>query len=158
MMVDAIETLLRDERWLVLQRGRKTQLLTLGQCYPVISLVRRTKANEFRESLRRLCFSKHLCWWDVTAKIDPLCFYKAHPLVKTEIEYSKAPMPVLHSARFFKMYTAQSWERIRKNKFDAHLLYLRAPELNGNFNLFDVLFGPITFEQHVQTFVENDAE
>jgi hypothetical protein len=50
-------------------------------------------------------------------------------------------MPVLHSASFFKMYAPQNWAAIRQSKLDAHFLYLRAPELAGNFNLLDVLYG-----------------
>jgi hypothetical protein len=149
MMVGAVDALLQDPRWQALHQGRKTKVLTLGQCYPFIAMVPRSKAQLFKEALQRLSFHANLLWWDVTAKIDPLCFYRAHPLVKTDVDHSKAPMPVLHSASFFKMYTPQSWVLIRQNKLDAHFLYLRAPELAGNFNLFDVLYGPNWFEHHV---------
>lgn len=149
MMVGAVDALLQDPRWQALQHGRKTKMLTLGQCYPFIAMVPRAKAQLFKDALKRLSFNANLLWWDVTAKIDPLCFYRAHPLVKTDIDHSKALMPVLHSASFFKMYTPQSWAVIRKNKLDAHFLYLRAPELAGNFNLFEVLYGPNLFEHHV---------
>ena len=149
MMVSAVDALLQDPRWQALQQGRKTKVLTLGQCYPFIAMVPRPKALLFKEALQRLSFHANLLWWDVTAKIDPLCFYRAHPLVKTDVDYSKALMPLLHSASFFKMYTPESWALIRQNKLDAHFLYLRAPELAGNFNLFDVLYGPNWFEHHL---------
>jgi hypothetical protein len=149
MMVGVVDALLQDLRWQAMQQGSKTKVLTLGQCYPFIAMVPRPKAQLFKEALRRLSFHANLLWWDVTAKIDPLCFYRAHPLVKTDVEYAKALMPALHSASFFKMYTSQSWAVIRQNKLDAHFLYLRAPELAGNFNLFDVLYGPNWFEHHV---------
>ncbi len=149
MMVSAVDALLQDPRWQALQHGRKTKVLTLGQCYPFIAMVSRPKAQLFKEALQRLSFQANLLWWDVTAKIDPLCFYRAHPLVKTDVDHSKALMPVLHSASFFKMYTPQSWAVIRQNKLHAHFLYLRTPELAGNFNLFDVLYGPNWFEHHV---------
>ena len=151
MMVGAVDALLQDPRWQALQNGRKTKVLTLGQCYPFIAMVPRPKAQLFKEALHRLSFHPHLLWWDVTAKIDPLCFYRAHPLAKTDVDYSKALMPALNSASFFKMYTPQSWALIRQNKLDAHFLYLRAPELAGNFNLFDVLYGPKLFERHIET-------
>jgi hypothetical protein len=149
MMVGAVDALLQDPRWQALQQGQKTKVLTLGQCYPFIAMVPRNKAQLFKEALQRLSFHTNLLWWDVTAKIDPLCFYRAHPLVKTDVDHSKALMPVLHSASFFKMYTPQNWALIRQNKLDAHFLYLRAPELAGNFNLFDVLYGPNWFEHHL---------
>ena len=150
MMVGVVDALLQDPRWQALQQGRKTKVLTLGQCYPFIAMVPRPKAQLFKEALQRLSFHPHLLWWDVTAKIDPLCFYRAHPLVKTDIDHSKALMPVLHSASFFKMYTPQSWTSIRQSRLDAHFLYLRAPELAGNFNLLDMLYGPKLFEQHIK--------
>ncbi len=149
MMVGAVDALLQDPRWQALQQRRKTKVLTLGQCYPFIAMVPRPKAKLFKEALQRLSFHANLLWWDVTAKIDPLCFYRAHPLVKTNVDHSKALMPVLHSASFFKMSSPQSWAAIRQNKLDAHFLYLRAPELAGNFNLFDVLYGSNWFEHHV---------
>jgi len=150
MIVGAVEALLQDPRWQALQQGKKTNVLTLGQCYPFIAMVPRPKARLFKEALQRLSINADLLWWDVTAKIDPLCFYRAHPLIKTDVDHSKALMPVLHSASFFKMYTPQSWAAIRQNKLDAHFLYLRAPELAGNFNLLDVLYGPNWFEQHIE--------
>lgn len=150
MMVGAVDALLQDPRWQALKEGQKTKVLTLGQCYPFIAMVARPKAQLFKEALQRLSFHKHLLWWDVTAKIDPLCFYLAHPLVQTDVDHSKALMPVLHSASFFKMYTPQSWAVIRENKLNAHFLYLRAPELAGNFNLFDVLYGPKLLEEHIE--------
>jgi hypothetical protein len=150
MMVGVVDALLQDPRWQALQQGRKTKVITLGQCYPFIAMVPRPKAQLFKEALQRLSFHPHLLWWDVTAKIDPLCFYRAHPLVKTDIDHSKALMPLLHSASFFKMYTPQSWTSIRQSRLDAHFLYLRAPELAGNFNLLDVLYGSKLFEQHIK--------
>jgi hypothetical protein len=113
-------------------------------------MVPRPKAQLFKEALQRLSFHPHLLWWDVTAKIDPLCFYRAHPLAKTDVDHSKALMPVLHSASFYKMYSPQSWAVIRQKKLDAHFLYLLTPELAGNFNLYDVLYGTRLFEQHFE--------
>ena len=150
MMVSTIDALLQDPRWQALQQGQKTKVLTMGQCYPFIAMVPRPKAELFRQALKRLSFDQQLLWWDVTAKIDPLCFYRSHPLVKTGEDYSNSLMPISHLASFFKMYTPQSWAVIRQQKLDAHFLYLRAPEIAGNFNLLDVLYGPKLFELHVR--------
>jgi hypothetical protein len=150
MMVGVVDALLQDLRWQAMQQGSKTKVLTLGQCYPFIAMVPRPKAQLFKEALQHLCFDDNLLWWDVTAKIDPLCFYRAHPLAKTDVDHSKALMPVLHSASFYKMYSPQSWAVIRQKKLDAHFLYLLTPELAGNFNLYDVLYGPRLFEQHFE--------
>lgn len=153
MMVDVVDALLQDPRWKALQNGRPTKVMTLGQCYPFIAMVPDAQAELFRGALKRMSFSPNLLWCDVTAKIDPLCFFQAHPLVKTGIPHESALMPILHSAGFFRMYTATTWAKIRRNKLEAHFLYLRTPELPGNFNLYDILYGPRPFEEHVNNLV-----
>lgn len=147
VMVDTVDALLQDERWQRLQVGRKTGMLTLGHCYPFVAMV--PAAVEFREKLRRLSFDARLLWWDVTARIDPLCFFKAHPLVKTGVPHRGAPNPVMHDARFFQMYEPEHWQQIRKDKLLAHFLYLMTPDRSGNFHLYDVLYGPKPFAQQV---------
>lgn len=148
MMVDTVDALLKDPRWEKCQAERKTQVLTLGQCYPFVAMV--PQAEAFRATLARLSHHPQLLWWDVTAKIDPLCFYRAHPLVKTGVAYANAPMPILHAAGFFRMYTPATWKSIRKDKLQAHFLYLLTPEKAGNFHLYDVLYGPKRFEDQTK--------
>jgi len=143
VMVDVVDALLKDERWQALQAGRPTLMLTLGQCYPFVAMV--PKAHAFREALQRLCNHPQLLWCDVTARIDPLCFYNAHPLTKTGVPHEEAPMPVKLAASFMKMYTPAKWKNLRKDKLQTHFLYLQTPECVGNFHVFDVLYGPKPF-------------
>lgn len=143
VMVDAVAALVNDARWQQMQNGRKTLVLTLGQCYPFVAMVPRAQA--FRESLRRLSFDNRLFWVDVTSRIDPLCFYNAHPLVKTGVPHANAPNPLLYPAKFFQMYEDMHWQQLKKDKLLTHFLYLMTPDRPGNFHLMDVLYGPRPF-------------
>jgi len=147
VMVDVVDALLQDPRWQALQKGRKTLMLTLGQCYPFVAMV--PSAKRFRQALERLSFHPRLLWWDVTARIDPLCFYAAHPLVHTDMPHEDAPWPVHHAASFMKMYAPETWKHLKKDKLQTHFLYLQTPEKAGNFHLFDVLYGPTTLAAHM---------
>jgi len=147
LVIGVIASLLKDARWNNIQRGKKTQLLTLGQCYPFISVM--PAATQFRQSLQFLCTNKNILWLDVTARIDPLCFHSVHPLQNTDIEIKNLTQPILYSARFFKMYDAIQWKKIKRNKILVHFLYLMAPDKNYEFNIYDFFYGPGDFEHKV---------
>lgn len=146
VMVDAVKALLDDPRWQQLQGERKTLLLTLGQCYPFVAMV--PQAQAFRATLQHLCTDPRLMWVDVTARIDPLCFYNAHPLVKTGIPHHDTANPKLYLAKFFHMYETSRWQQIKQDKLLTHFLYLMTPDKVGNFMLMDVLYSPKPFAQH----------
>jgi hypothetical protein len=147
LLVGVIDALLADERWKNLQPTKKMCVLTLGQCYPFVTPA--PSAAEFRKSLKRICESDGVLWLDVTAQIDPLCFYGMHPLQNTDLFSTKLQQPILHSARFFKMYSPERWKEIKKNKILVHFLYLMAPEKSFGFNLYDIFYGIGCFEDKV---------
>ena len=146
VMVDAVDALLRDPRWQALQTGRPTLMLTLGHSIPMVAMA--PAAEGFRRAVERLSRHPALCWWDVTARIDPLCFYNLHPLVGSGVPHIDARWPRLHTARFMHMYEPAEWARIRANKLQAHFLYLLTPQKAGNFSPFDVLYGPRSLPEH----------
>ncbi len=145
VMIDPVDALVQDPRWQALQAGRKTCMLTLGQCIPFVALP--PQAQAFRQALARLCDNPALAWLDVSALIDPLCFYMSHPLALTGMEAGRKDRPVRRNAKFFQMYSAARWAQIRRDKLRTHFLYLMTPERPGNFNLYPLLYGPAPFEQ-----------
>jgi hypothetical protein len=147
VMVDAVDALLRDPRWQTLQGARPTVMLTLGHSIPMVTMV--PPAHEFRAAVQRLTRHPKLCWWDVTARIDPLCFYNLHPLAGSNLPHRDARWPLLHTARFMHMYEPGAWGRIRSNKLHAHFLYLHTPQKPGNFSPFDVFYGPRRLEDRI---------
>lgn len=140
VMVDAVDALLQDPRWQALQGGRPTLMLTLGHSVPMVAMA--STAAAFRQAVQRLSFHPALCWWDVTARIDPLCFYNLHPLAGSGLAHAGAQWPVLHAARFMHMYEPDAWARLRANKLQAHFLYLLTPQKAGNYSPMDVFYGP----------------
>lgn len=103
VMVEAVDQLLRDPRWQALQAGRRTAMLTLGQCYPCLALL--PGAESFRHALLRLSRHPDLVWLDVTARIDPMCFFSTAPLAGTELAEQAGPLPRRRAASFFQMTT-----------------------------------------------------
>ena len=147
VMVEAVDQLLRDPRWQALQAGRRTAMLTLGQCYPCLALL--PGAESFRHALLRLSRHPDLVWLDVTARIDPMCFFSTAPLAGTELAEQAGPLPRRRAASFFQMYDPLHWAAIRRDKLQAHFLYLMTPDRPGNFDLFAMLYGPRRFEQQL---------
>lgn len=145
VMVEAVDALMRDPRWQALQAGRRTGMLTLGQCYPALTLL--PGAGAFREALLRLSRHPDLVWLDVSAAIDPMCFVRTAPLAGTELAPQAGPLPRQRAASFFQMYDPLHWAAIRRDKLQAHFLYLMTPDRAGNFDLFAMLYGPRPFEQ-----------
>ncbi|MEX8493597.1 hypothetical protein [Sphaerotilus sp.] len=148
LTVGVVDGLLQDPRWQALQTGRRTAVLTMGQCYPALALLPR--ATAFRAALARLVAHPQLAWLDVTALIDPLCFYRTHPLASTgAAAAAPSAMPVQLAARFFQMYEPRRWAVIRRDKVQVHFLYLMTPDRAGNFDLYTLLYGPQPFESHL---------
>lgn len=147
VMVEAVDRLLNDPRWQSLQQGKPTSMLTLGHCYPFVALA--PQAQAFRQSLEHLCQHPQLQWWDVTARIDPLCFYQVHPLAGTGVIAPTHAQPATTAAQFFRMYEPANWAQIKHNKLRAHFLYLMTPDKPGNFHFHHVLYGPRPFATHL---------
>ncbi len=146
VMLDAVDALLEDPRWQVLQAGRPTAMLTLGHSIPMVAIP--PAAHAFRATVERLSRDRRLFWWDVTARIDPLCFYNLHPLAGSGVPHADARWPLLHTARFMHMYEPAAWARIRADKLQAHFLYLHTPQKRGNFSPYDVFYGPQGLQAH----------
>jgi hypothetical protein len=147
LMVGVIDDLLTDDRWRESNPKENIQILTLGQCYPFITLM--PSAVKFRMALQRICKSDRILWLDVTARIDPLCFYGMHPLQDSGLDFRNFSQPILYKARFFKMYSPDQWKSIKRNKMLVHFLYLMAPEKSCGFNIYDFFYGTGNFENKV---------
>ena len=147
LLVGVIDDLLADDRWRETNPEENIQILTLGQCYPFITLM--PSAVKFRMALQRICKSDRILWLDVTARIDPLCFYGMHPLQDSGLDFKNLSQPILYKARFFKMYSHDQWKKIKRNKILVHFLYLMAPEKSCGFNIYDFFYGTGDFENNV---------
>jgi hypothetical protein len=118
-------------------------LLTLGQCIPLISLL--PQAESFRANLSSLGNQNRLSWTDVSAKADPLCFFRSSPL-----QPSDSLQPSLKTARFFRMFPPRTYQKMRWDKIRLHFQYLMASELPAAYDFFAITAGPAPLETHLQ--------
>ncbi len=139
VMMEVARKLMTDPRWQGMNVGRPTKMLTLGHCIPFVSL--HPNATSFRKTLHILSQYDDIEWWDVTAKIDPLCFYMSSPLGEVSQQNTRPGKPVLRTARFFRMYAPQTWKTLRRDKLRLHFLYLVVPEIDCDFNLYRLICG-----------------
>lgn len=118
-------------------------LLTLGQCIPLISLL--PQAESFRAHLRSVGNQNRLSWTDVSAKADPLCFFRSSPL-----QPSDSLQPSLKTARFFRMFPPRTYQNMRWDKIRLHFQYLMAGELPAAYDFFAITAGPDPLEAHLR--------
>lgn len=138
ILTEVARQLVTDPRWQAMTGTRPTKILTLGNCIPFVSL--HPDAARFRDSLRMLGDCQAIEWWDITAKVDPLCFFLSSPMGEPG-QPSVAGKPALRTARFFRMYPPQQWKRMRRNKLGLHFLYLKVPDIDRDFNLYRLICG-----------------
>jgi len=119
-------------------------LLTLGQCIPLISLL--PQAASFRTNLLALSTQSRLPWTDVSAKADPLCFFRSPPLQGSDIL-----QPTLKTARFFRMFPPETYQNMRWDKVRPHFQYLMASEQPTAYDYFAITAGPNPLEAFIHS-------
>ena len=114
-------------------------MMTLGQCIPLLSLL--PKATAIREDLAYLSCSDKIHWVDYTSPADGACFPLVDPIT---VSLSQAPYcrsPTLLSARFYKLYKDGDYQKIRKNFYQMHFLYLMSNDHLGQYDYFAITTG-----------------
>lgn len=120
----------------------RLSLLTLGECVPMLSY--QPEASAFRAELAVLAQSASLEWVDFTAPPDGCCFALVDPtaVCGERLLASAWRSPKRLSPRFAQMFTRDTYERIRRDKYRCHFQYLMATELQGEYDYFAVTAGP----------------
>lgn len=116
------------------------RLVTLGGCIPLLSLM--PSAVAFRRDLAEVGSAKRLPWVDVAAVADPLCFAGSHPLTVSGVAAPCQGQPRLVTARFFRLFSAERYRVLRRNKLRLHFQYLMAGEIAGDYDYFRLTAGP----------------
>jgi pimeloyl-ACP methyl ester carboxylesterase len=117
-------------------------LLTLGECIPMLSY--QPEARAFRAELASLATSQSLVWLDFTAPPDGCCFALVDPTAACAERLGAARWspPKRLSPRFAQLFGAESYARIRADKYRCHFQYLMASELPGAYDYFAITAGP----------------
>lgn len=115
-------------------------LLTLGQCVPLLAFI--PQAAPYRRQVVALAEDGRIPWFDVTAKVDPLCFHAVNPAWVCEAPDGAPGSAVMHNARFFRMFRPETYRRLRRDKLRLHFQYLMSSELDAGYDYFQLTAGP----------------
>lgn len=134
------------------QRQAEVNLLTLGNCFVLMTAT--TLDKGFHGHIRYLSQNKQIDWLDLSAKIDNAGSFKIDSALL--IPWSEAePMPKEHlprmmPARFFKVFSEQQYKKLKQDLLRIHFQYLRASELDGEYDYFRMTGGTDSLrEQHL---------
>lgn len=135
----------------LLQQGPRISLMTLGQCIPIVSLL--PQAQQFRDVLLTLAQAEKLDWIDFTAPTDGACFALVDPITVSGISQvnSNEPKPKLLSPRFAKIFSPESYAKIRHDWYRNHFQYLMASEKAGEYDYFAITAGHLTLAERYRS-------
>jgi len=114
-------------------------MITLGECIPLLSLL--PKAVSIRNDLSHLSCSNKIQWVDYTSPADGACFPLVDPVKVSLSKASYCHSPTLLSARFHKLFKAGYYQKIRKNFYQMHFLYLMSNDHLGQYDYFAMTAG-----------------
>ncbi|EAI4303045.1 DUF829 domain-containing protein [Campylobacter lari] len=121
------------------------KVLTLGECIPLVSYQKRS--FEFRKDLEYLG-SKNLIWYDFTSIIDGACFAQVDFIRTSGVKTQFSPKYL--SAKFHTLYKNKDYKKIKKDKYNAHFLYLFATQIQGVYNFFEFIIGKNKLEEKIK--------
>ena len=128
-------------------KGRAWSLLTLGHMIPTVAIQR--WAGDFRADLQTVADEGNIVWIDMTSPIDGATMPLTDPLTASRLPQPdpSAPRPKLLNPRFHKLFTPEGYAQIKRRFRRAHLQYLMASELPGDYDFFAITAGPLTLEE-----------
>jgi pimeloyl-ACP methyl ester carboxylesterase len=120
---------------------RKISLLTVGQWFPLLSLMK--ESGPMRQELATVAQQFSLQWVDVSAPADGCCTALVDPLdAVRQIDHLECPSPKLLSPRFQTLFTPQGYRELKRDRFRLHFQYLMAAPISGSYDYFWITAGP----------------
>jgi hypothetical protein len=128
-------------------RGPAFGLVSLGNCIPLVSLLPGSQA--FRDRLREVATAPGVRWLDFSARRDGACVPQIDPLQVSGISRPEGiPVrPLQLPVRIVRMYSPESYARIKKDIFRVHFQYIMAGELLTDYDFFAITGGPISLAE-----------
>ena len=125
--------------------GRAQQLADrIGRPHVVaLTLNAGDRHAQFRADLKQVAEDPRIAWIDVSAAIDGACYPLTDPVWASGLAQAdpERPSPKLVSARFPKLFTPESYARVKRDFSRAHFQYLMAAELSGDYDYFLITAG-----------------
>ena len=125
-------------------------MMTLGECIPLLSLL--PKAAAIRKDLAYLSRAEKLFWVDYTSPADGACFPLVDPLKVSLSTVEHVNSPLLLSARFHTLFTPEHYQKIRRNFYNMHFLYLMANDVLGQYDYFALTLGKQTLMERIEQY------
>lgn len=122
----------------------RLSLLTLGQ--PIAVFTPLPGAAGFRAELEAFARAGQIAWLDVTSPSDPASACALDPL--RDIAFKSQGRYIQKSPRFHVFLTPERFRAIRRDPINFHFQYLRAPDIAGGFDYFDMVGGPVRMMDH----------
>lgn len=126
------------------QDGPTFGLVTLGNCIPLVSLL--PGSGKFRDRLEQVATAPGVRWLDFSARRDGASVTQVDPLAVSGI--SRPPgiprRPLQFPVRIVKMFSPDSYARLKKDIFRVHFQYIMAGELLTDYDFFAITAGPIS--------------
>lgn len=125
-------------------KDRRISLLTMGQATAMTP--DEPMSRQFREDMLAISISRQIDWIDVTSAIDGSCIPLSDMLDMSGIARPDGVrrQPKLVSARFNKLFTAETYAGLRRDFLRTHFQYLMAAELPGDYDYFLITAGDKT--------------
>ncbi len=122
-------------------------MITLGECIPLLSLL--LKAQVIKDNLAYLSSTENIYWIDYTSPADGACFPLVDPVKISLSEQQVRNSPVLLSTRFYKLYTDAHYQKIKRNFYKMHFLYLMSHDYLGEYDLFAMIMGKQSLKDRI---------
>jgi hypothetical protein len=130
----------RHHAQIPLMRWQRVSLLTVGQWFPLLSLMR--EAKPMREELATVALHFNTQWVDISAPADGCCTALVDPLDAVRaIEAIECPSPKLLSPRFQTLFSNQAYRALKRDRFRLHFQYLMASPIAGHYDYFLITAG-----------------
>jgi len=114
-------------------------ILVLGECIPLVSGI--NKAKDYKEKMTFLAKREDLFWLDYTTVIDGACFPSLNYFSDAKINIEKQKNFHFLSPRFHTLFSKEKYNKMRKNRYLTHFVYLMATEYEGKYDFFKMTAG-----------------
>ena len=135
----------------IVAKGPAWSLLTLGHTIPTVAIQR--WAQGLRDDLKAVAAERGIVWVDMSSPIDGASMPLTDPLTSSRLPqpHPEVPRPKLLNPRFHRLFTPEGYARVKRHFKRAHLQYMMASELPGDYDFFAITAGPLTLEERYRS-------
>jgi len=130
------------------RHGPRIALLTIGGNLPIVGF--NTKAQDFRDHLRRLAVEPSIDWIDCQARKDVMNFYPFDPITGHGIDLGASRRnPRIVPIRFRDIIEPAHYNLFRWQFFRVHFQFVMANERPHPYDFFMIACGPVPLRERM---------